>query len=252
MKRIVNVAVVALVATVVAGGIVSVLQADIATPRPRWTKVRMVSEDVQIKLSAKRVRVEATFHMYSEGNKGEQVVMGYPLGTFEKKLHDFTVSVDGVAIKKVRTQTNPAASSGRKYGRPGAPRRRGSQGGAGAEAYRFAGPYKQWKVFNVSMDGDGPKVVKVSYWVEPAKIVDAKGRNLLHYTYTLRTGATWKGTIGEAAITVALDGVKPAGIVRRTPVGCKVSKDGKALSWTLRDFKPTDNIEITYVPEDVS
>ena len=205
---------------------------------------------MRIKLGVKRVHVEATFHMYSEGNKDEQIVMGYPLGTFEKKLHDFTVSVDGVAIKNVRTQTNPAGSSSRKYGKPG---RRGPRGGAaGAEAYRFSGPYKQWKVFNVSMAGDGPKIVKVSYWVEPAKIVDAKGRSLLHYTYTLRTGATWKGTIGEAAITVALDGVKSTDIVRRTPVGCKVSKDGKTLSWTMRNFKPTDNIDITYLPEDVS
>jgi hypothetical protein len=32
------------------------------------------------------------------------------------------------------------------------------------------------------------------------------------------------------------------------PVGSVAGKDAKALTWTMRDFKPTDNIEITFLP----
>ena len=69
----------------IAAAVLSVVSADVATPRPRWTTVRLESETVDIALGEKRVEVEAVFHMYNEGEAGK-VRMGYPLGLFEKQL----------------------------------------------------------------------------------------------------------------------------------------------------------------------
>jgi len=223
----------------------SAVLADVATPRPQWTKVQLKSETVNIKLGEDRVDVEATFHMYNEGKSGK-VRMGYPLGVFEEKLNDFKVFVGGKELKNVKTQSK-VTGSGRPmpYGR----RPRGApKDTAAAEPYRFDGPYKEWKVFDVSMGGTERTTVKVTYWVKPAKIVGAEKRPLLHYTYTLRTGATWKGKIEQAVIAVKLDGVDRKRIVRKVPVGSVADKTGKTLTWTMRDFKPVDNIEITYRP----
>ena len=233
-----------LAVAVVAVAAMSWVLADVATPRPRWTTVRMQSETVDIALGEKRVAVEAVFHMYNEGKAGK-VRMGYPLGAFEDELHDFKAYAGGREIKDVRTQEGAGKSSRRPRG--GLGRGRGADGPA-AERYRFEGPYKKWKVFDVPMAAHEAKTVKVTYWVAPARITDADKGPLLHYTYTLRTGATWKGKIDEAVIRVKLDGVEPTRIVRRAPVGAATSAGGKVLTWTMKDFKPVDNIEITYRP----
>jgi hypothetical protein len=225
--------------------VISAALADVATPRPQWTKVRLQSETVNIKLGEDRVDVEATFHMYNQGPSGP-VRVGYPLGVFEEKLNDFKVFVDGKELTAVKTQSKATGSSRPMlYGR----RPRASKNNTAAEPYRFDGPYKEWKVFDVPMAGTKRTTIKVSYWVKPAKIVDAKKRSLLHYTYTLRTGATWKGKIEEAVIAVKLDGVDPSCVVRKVPVGSVSGKDGNSFTWTMRDFKPVNDVEITYRPK---
>jgi hypothetical protein len=248
----------------------SLVRGDVATPRPRWTMVRLESETVGITLGEKRVAVEAVFHMYNEGKAGP-VRMGYPVGLFETQLHDFTVTVDGKPVPNVRTETSAAASqggaaapaagapapAGRAAGAtaPAAGAKPGGRGdtGAGAaaaESYRFEGPYKQWQVFDVDLQEHAAPTIKITYWVEPATVKDAQMGDVLHYCYTLRTGATWKGKISQAVITVTLDGVAPARLVRTVPVGEVRTAGGKVLTWSLRDFKPADNVEITFRPSE--
>jgi hypothetical protein len=226
-----------LAAAVGVTAVFSAVWADIATPRARWTMVRMESETVGIALGDQRVAVEAVFNMYNEGKAGP-VRMGYPLGLFETELHDFAVTADGQAVASIRTEAGTPPAEG--------PMGRGESGPA--EAYRFEGPYKQWKVWDVDMESHAPRSIKVTYWVEPAQVKDADKGDLRFYCYTLRTGATWKGKINRAVISVTLDGVAPARLVRVMPVGSVAGKDEKTLTWTMRDFKPTDNIEITYLP----
>jgi hypothetical protein len=101
-------------------------------------------------------------------------------------------------------------------------------------------------VFDVPMAAKGRQTVKVTYWVAPARVTDAKKESLLHYSYTLKTGATWKGKIKEAVIRVKLDGVAADDLVSTVPVGAVKTQGGKRLTWTMKDFKPTDDIGITY------
>jgi hypothetical protein len=90
--------------------------------------------------------------------------------------------------------------------------------------------------------------VRVTYWVGPAQVKDAQAGTLLTYSYTMKTGATWKGKIDEAKLTVKLSGVAPDRLVRVLPNGCQKTNGGAVLTWTLKDFKPTDNIEVTFRP----
>jgi hypothetical protein len=236
MARITGKVGVVLAAILVTAGL-SLVWADVATPRPQWTKVRMEAETVNIVLGEKKVAVDATFNMYNEGPTGP-VKVGYPLGVFETELHDFAATVDGQAVQNIRTEAGVPASEG--------PRMRRDDGKG--ETYRFEGPYKQWKVFDIDMQANAPRIIKVNYWVEPAPIKTAEKADLLHYVYTLRTGATWKGKIGRAVINVTLDGIAPSRLVRVVPVGAVASQDGKVLTWTYQNFKPADNIEVTFRP----
>jgi len=224
--------------------VVSVVVGDVATPRPKWTQVQMKSEAVVITLGESRVQVVATFNMYNHGDAAT-VKMGYPLGVFEEKLNDFEVTVDERPVKEVKTQAGSSKPSG--------PMRYGRGGKSGTEAYRFQGPYKQWKTFDVPMGAKAAKTVKVSYWVKPAEVfLKPNAPPALFYSYTLKTGATWKGAIEKAVITLKLDGVTADRIVRCAPNGYQKSADGRTLTWTMKDFKPTADIEVVYGPAKVA
>lgn len=223
--------------------------ADIATPRPQWTAVRMAAEEVNITVGEQRIQVDATFQMQNTG-AASTVRMGYPLGLFETELREFTVLVDGQAFSGVQTQENPGGAAGDRMMPPGMGPGRGGAAPAGpaAEPYRFSGPYRQWKVFDVPFAAEARKTIRVTYWVAPAQLTDAERGSLLFYSYTLRTGATWKGKIDQATIRVRLNGIAPDRLVRVSPVGSERAEGGRVITWTLRDFKPTDDIEIAFRP----
>jgi hypothetical protein len=212
--------------------------ADIASPRAQWTTVRMESETVDITLGEKRVAVTAVFNMRNNG-KTATVPIGYPLGVMEKSLNDFKFFVDDQEVKNVRTEEKKDAANSPKarFG-----------GNEAKDAYRFEGPYKQWKVIDVAMAENEKKVIKVTYWVEPAQVKTAEKADVLHYVYTLKTGATWKGKIDEAVIRMKLDGVKSESIVQATPAGYQKADSGATLAWTFKDFKPAEDVEVTFLP----
>jgi hypothetical protein len=226
----------AVVALALTAGGVSLLWADMATARPHWTTIRMESEAVNIKLGEKKVQVEAIFHLYNDGKDCAERA-GYPQGQFEEALNDFAVTVDDEAVKDIKTVAGEVQNSGPRFG-----------GGKDDGSYRFTGPYKQWKVWDLAMKANQQRTVKITYWVAPAQLKDATAGAVLFYSYTLKTGATWKGKIDQAVIRVTLDGVKAQQIVRQAPAGFELAKDGKGTTWTMKDFKPTADIEITYRP----
>lgn len=224
----------------VAAGLAAVLastaRADISSPRAQWTTVRMESETVDIVLGGSRVAVTAVFHMQNLG-KAASIPIGYPLGLMEKSLNDFMVFVDDQEVKNVRVE---------REGGGKAPAPKGNFGGKGNDSYRFEGPYKEWKVFDVPMAENEKKTIKVTYWVEPAQVKTAEKAGLLHYVYTLKTGATWKGRIAEAVIRVKLNEVKSDSIVQAIPTGCQKTDSGATMVWTFKDFKPAEDVEITF------
>ena len=216
------------------------LGAEVAVPRPRWTPVRLVAEEIEITLGERRVRVETICQLHNTGPQAT-VRIGWPVGPFEKELDAFTVFVDGKVLKNLPTQASPGRPARRRVGPP--PRQRLAAG-----PNPLPGPFRGWKTFDVPFRADERKTLMVAYRVAPAPIADTTKGSLLHYLYPLRTGATWQGNIARAAITVRLDGVSPDRIVQALPAGCERRDGGKTLTWTLTDFKPTHDIEITYRP----
>jgi len=218
---------------------VAPLWADVATPRPRWTTVEMAAEEVNITLGDDSVKVDAVFEMHNTA-AAATVRMGYPVGILEEELKGFAVLVDKKPVANVKTQEGTGTASLRGRGR----RRRTP--GVAAEPYRFAGPYKEWKVFDIPFAAGQTRTVRVTYSVAPARVTDSKHGALCAYSYTLRTGATWKGKIAKATIRVKLDGVAPERLVRVLPSGCRRTNGGTTLTWTMRDFKPTEDIQIAF------
>jgi len=72
------------------------------------------------------------------------------------------------------------------------------------------------------------------------------------WSYILRTGALWKGTIGEAQVVVHFPGSMPPGgfgpfrseAVLLSPPGYEVS--GRTVTWTFKDFEPDEDIHIEW------
>jgi hypothetical protein len=232
-----------IIAIIILGLFCTIVHADVATPRPQWTKVRMASEEVNITLSETKVKVEAVFNMHNTGQTSK-VRFGYPLGLFEKKLNDFKVFVKDKQVTDIKTQKQTKQDRRPMMIGKGGKQKNGVQ----AEPYRFSGPYKEWKVFDVPFKADEKKVVKVTYWVEPASLKDEEKGDVLFYSYILKTGATWKGKIDKAVLKVKLDGVSPKKIVQTLPAGAVKSKNGTELTWTLKSIKPDKDIEITFKP----
>jgi hypothetical protein len=207
--------------------------ANIAMPRETWTEISMVSEHVKIVLSPGKVTVEASFELKNAGDAVTAVV-GYPRGMLEKSLDDFTVTIDGEAAEL----TSQSAGEGAALAAPA------DADKPVRKRYQFEGDYPEWKVFNVRFDAGETRKVVVRYHVAPAEVKAAEGGTLLAYIYTLRTGATWKGNIEKALVEMTLDGLSPADLVTVTPK--KREQDGTRLTWTFEDFKPTQDIEVTF------
>jgi hypothetical protein len=226
-----RVACVAALAALTAGLVV----ADIAMPRGKWAPIRMASENVKIVLGPAKVKVEATFILENEKDAAT-VVVGYPRGVLEKSLEDFAVTVDGekAAVgSQISTTPHERREGADVGGKPGEPQK---------YLYQFDGPYPEWKTFPVKFDAKQKRTVVVSYSVAPAEVETELGKRLT-YVYTMKTGATWSGNIDKAVIATTLDGVAMKDLVSVTP---KSEAAAGQLIWTFTDFKPTQDIEITF------
>jgi hypothetical protein len=218
-----------------------IVVADVAMPRDKWVPIRMASENVKIVLGPAKVTVEAAFVLENE-KEAVTAVVGYPRGVLEKSLDDFAVTVDG---EKAAVNSQKGASErDRMMGMGAAPAKPGE---AQKHAYQFEGPYPEWKTFNVKFDAKQKRTVVIRYSVAPAEVETEKGK-LLTYVYTMKTGATWSGNIGSAVIEATLDGVARGDIVTTTPTPAPLAASGATprLVWQFKDFKPTQNIEITF------
>jgi len=72
------------------------------------------------------------------------------------------------------------------------------------------------------------------------------------WSYILRTGALWKGTIGEAQVVVHFPAAMPPGgfgpfrseAMLLCPPGYEVN--GRTVTWTFKDFEPDEDIHIEW------
>ncbi|GAH40016.1 unnamed protein product [marine sediment metagenome] len=183
--------------------------------------------------------VEGTFRLQNRKDAVTAVV-GYPRGMLEKSLDDFKVTVDGKPV-----EVNSQAGGRAKGPRMMRPAKR-EPGKPVKSAYQFDGPYPEWKTFNVKFAAKGQRELVVTYDVKPAELETVDNGKVLAYIYTMKTGATWKENIEKAVIEVRLNGISAADLLTVTPK--KYTRKGDLLTWAFKDFKPTQDIEITFRP----
>jgi hypothetical protein len=204
----------------------------IAPRRP--TAVEMSSETVRIWLQEDTAKIEASFVLLNTGNVKEDLEVGFPTAaqprnyTWNSKegmkvtewgpstIENFQATVDGQAVKPApKSSTDKNAHQG-------------------------------WMCWLMSFDGGQKRDVKVSYTVHTRDDAYSEPSCLLNrqVTYILKTGAGWKGNIGEATIILDLGGMSGENILRTAPE--PTSKEGSAWTWTMKDFEPNADILVQY------
>ncbi len=207
-------------------------RADIApTPGPAEARARMAAEAVEIVVDKDVARVTARFTLDFDdvkplqycralpeggeecGNEYYQFLLAWPvlesqLGTFD----DFSVLVDGA----------PASVWSQEL----------------REEPRFDPPITKW------LDIQTPRMTKrpgrVQVVVTYTETLKASfGRAM--FTYVLRSGALWKGTIGAATVTIQAG----EDVTFEDPGPAPAEATPTRLSWVFSDFEPAADITLT-------
>ncbi|NIA10929.1 MAG: hypothetical protein GWP10_14675 [Nitrospiraceae bacterium] len=95
-----------------------------------------------------------------------------------------------------------------------------------------------WLIFTVHFAKNEKKLVEVDYTVFPEPG---------YFLYVLKTGALWKGTIGELNIDISMQdkAIYPY-VISISPEGYEIQ--GNHIVYHLKDYEPTKNIEIEFLP----
>jgi hypothetical protein len=198
------------------------------------TAVEMSAETVRIWLQEDTARVEASFVLRNTGAEKEVLEVGFPTAAQPKNyrwnsregmqvtewgpssIMNFTATVDGQAVK-------PAPKTGTDKN-----------------------AYQGWMCWAMSFDGNQKRDVKVAYTVNSRDDNYSEPSCLLNrqVTYILKTGAGWKGNIGEATIILDLGGMTSDNILRTAPD--PTEKGTSTWTWTIKDFEPNADILVQY------
>ena len=182
--------------------------------------VRMVREKVDVQLSTGSARVRCEFVFENEG-KAAAVKMGFPEEAWgdaayaqKSAFRGFRSWVDGTPI---RTTVVSASPSDRRE-------------------------YRAWHVKNVRFAAGQTRTVVNEYGSGLGGVSDGSS----FFNYVLRTGASWKGKIGEAVIEVDVSRIPPYYTVTADPDGYQ--ERGHKLIWVLKDFDPAEDISVSLMP----
>lgn len=188
-------------------------------PLDQHPSIRMVREKVHIILGPTTASVRCEFVFKNEG-PAITAKIGFPERNYGDSAHPIKSSdlksfrswVDG---RSVKTKLVPSANKGDEQ------------------------EYEAWHVKDVHFSRGQTRVIVDQYATEYGG--DSMGGIFLNYI--LKTGGNWKGTIGEALITV--DASQLANYWRVTPMDPKGSTvKGSKITWLLKDFEPSDNVYI--------
>jgi Domain of unknown function (DUF4424) len=202
---------------------------------PRKTPaVEMSAETVRITLLEDSARIEASFTLANTSTEKEELEVGFPRAVqpAESRWHpkeglkvgrwgpaslrEFSAKVDGVEVK-----AEPKPGLGKQE-------------------------YNGWLCWPMTFEANQKRHVEVRYvadtrddnYSEPSALQNRQ------VTYILKTGAGWKGNIGEAVIILNMEGKSPDHILRVAPEVAE--KDKSCWTWRMKDFEPNADILIQY------
>jgi hypothetical protein len=171
--------------------------------------IRMVAETVRARVSQKQIEVDCVFVMENHG-PADTVLIGFPDrsdgpdGGYTP-MRTFRSWVDGVEMKCDTLTDVDGGADGRQW--------------------------DYWWTKRVPFAAGATRTIRDYYVAGPGYSVDGRQS----FVYILETGASWRGKIGSADITVTLDGISPEWIQDSNP---KPRVTGRQLHWSFRDFEP--------------
>jgi len=97
-----------------------------------------------------------------------------------------------------------------------------------------------WEISTIPFNKGEEKTIRVTYVVEYLYGYS--------FTYILKTGATWKGSIGSLDITITLPGkATPPFLLEALPSG--YATKGNDIIYHLRNYEPEQNIVVDFLPD---
>lgn len=205
-----------------------------ATGDMQGIEVEMASEVVSLRLGradhdawVDRLRVEATFEMRNSGGDAA-FEEGFPIGPV-KNMKGFEAEIDGAKVE--------AKLVDRFEGKVVAVTE------AQADEYDESGRHDYWYVWDAKYPAGATRIHKVRYELELFGFSEYRGAS-----YTLSTGARWKGPIGKATVTFRCEAPLTLDHVRSAhPLRGATRTDG-AIAWTFENLEPGagDDIDVRY------
>ncbi|MHB1458061.1 MAG: stalk domain-containing protein [Armatimonadota bacterium] len=191
-------------------------------PMKKHPTIHMVSEKVDVKLGWEGARVRCRFVFKNEGT-ATIVKMGFPEHTYgfgpkhRSEYKHFRSWVDG---KKIRTQFIPS------------------------ETNSISSSYRAWNVKNVYFNRDQTRIIEDEF---DSPYGDTSTGETW-FQYILRSGKNWKGSIGDAVITIDASDIWSYWRPEPNMEYPTFVRKSKRIIWRLRDLEPERDIHIDLKP----
>ncbi|MCE9584958.1 MAG: hypothetical protein K8T20_20900 [Planctomycetes bacterium] len=205
-----------------------------ATGDMKGIDVEMAAEEVKLVLGraerdkwVDRLDVAATFEMRNTG-AAAAFEEGFPIGPV-KNMKGFEAEIDGQKVEpklvdRFQDRVRPVTE-------------------AQADEYDESGKHDYWYVWNASYPAGATRIHKVRYTLELFGFSEYRSAS-----YTLSTGARWKGPIGKAVVTFRCEGGLTLDHVRSARPLSGGTRNAEAIAWTFENLEPTgeDDVAIQY------
>jgi len=101
--------------------------------------------------------------------------------------------------------------------------------------------WRRWRVKTVRFGRGQTRTVRVRYSARTGTVVSGHRE----FSYTVHTGASWKGPIGHAVVRMRLHGLP-----RYADIDATGNRPGGAWVWERRNFEPTskDDVGVSFFP----
>ena len=209
---------------------------NLKTFKDEPTDVRMVWEDVRVKVSRDEISTVADFHMQNEGGTVTMEV-GFPY-VYEGNFIEFHAWVDG---REVEVREGEHRNVGHKKATV------------------------RWKLWEITFEKGDSCDVRVEYrtetyeheiafdWADkyrtiPPDEIDEANRLTRKGTvrYYLDSGKGWKGVLDHCRVEIELENMTDANIFKFWPETGEYT--GKGAVWEFTDYEPSMYVVLTYYP----
>jgi len=202
----------------------------------RATEVRMVEEDVVVRIFADSIVTVASFVMHNGGETAEMQV-GFPFN-YPDDLIEFRAFIDGnpVDFRDAAQEVSVGRKKGTVY----------------------------WKLWDMTFLGDERCTIRIEYRTKPmlnpagtfggelytlpddVRFELERACTIGRTEYFLTTGKAWKGVLDRCRVTFELAGLTNTHILAYTPQDGAVTDNG--VAWEYTDYEPAGFVTLRYCP----